>query len=130
MQVILDTVPVSYEPGHENTIYTDKKNIDYNNIIEYGNYHHAMISLLENPGHDFLPLKPKMIELFTNNFPKIYNKMLRFKDKYNCKTIHFDGAGAVKRATYEKINVSDLIKKTLQLYEKFNGSPFDTKLYL
>lgn len=123
LQERFDTVPIRHEPGYEEVKNTEKKNTDFNSIIEYGNYKYAMLSLLKNPGEDFNPLLPKMRELYVSNFEKVYNKMIKFREIYNNNNISFIGAGAVKPMKF-KVSMDDIINEAVDLYKNISGKDF------
>jgi ubiquitin-protein ligase len=126
LQERFDTVPIRHEPGYEKVKNTEKRNTDYNAIIEYGNYRYAMLSLLKNPGEDFSPLLPTMRELYVSNFEKVYNKMQKFREIYNHNNISFEGAGAVKHMKF-KVSMDNTIEEALKLYKSFTGTFFIEK---
>jgi ubiquitin-protein ligase len=117
LQERLGTTPIRFEPCYENVKNDDKRNTDFNTLIEYGNYNHAMLSLLQNPGEEFLPLLPIMKKLYIENFPKILDKMNMFKNKFEDKSISFSGVGAVPLMNY-KVNMTSIIQRATELYEK------------
>jgi ubiquitin-protein ligase len=123
IQERFDTVPIRHEPGYERTTNNDIKNINYNKIIEYGNYKYAMLEILKNPGDDFKPLIPKMQELYVSNFEKVYQKMIKFKDVNQGSSVSFCGAGAVRPMKYN-INMDNIITDAIEMYKSITGNNF------
>jgi ubiquitin-protein ligase len=123
IQERFDTVPIRHEPGYETVLNGSNKHINYNKIVEYGNYRYAMLDILKNPGEDFNPLIPRMKELYVSNFEKVYKKMIKFKNENQGSTVTFKGAGAVKNMVYN-IDMNNIIKDAVEMYKNISGETF------
>ena len=115
MLSLLDSNPISHEPGYEN--FKDKSTQLYNTVIEYNNINSLIISqtrnIITNKDNEFYYFKDIIINHIKNNYDKLLKKIesLINKTKFKNNTI-------IKVGLYNiniVINYNNLKKKFEQL---------------
>ena len=118
IQERFDTCPINHEPGYEKKTVKDGDIIEVNLLMEYFNYTLGILEMMKNNDQYVLPFRSKMEESFINKYPKLINRIMELKEKYNQKTINTINYGLVPKMScvldYDKL-LDDFEQKYFEL---------------
>jgi ubiquitin-protein ligase len=115
LQSILDNDPLLNEPGfHRNNKHQLKMINNYNDVIFCENIKSLIMKNYSNIPEDFLVFKDTIIDNFKNNYMKIYNNILKYKELSDRNIII-----NIYRINYE-IKIKEIIDSYLDFCNKLN----------
>ena len=111
IQSLLNSRPIQNEPGWENE--NGARHLDYNNVVEYYNYHISMRDVLNKPIVGYEMFHPIMIDYFVKNFKNIYQKLNQNIEEKDYKVVNSSiySLSAVLNYTVLRDDLVDLYKK-------------------
>jgi len=115
LQSILDNDPLLNEPGfHRNNKHQLKMINNYNDVIFCENIKSLIMKNYSNIPEDFIVFKDTIIDNFKNNYMKIYNNILKYKELSDRNIII-----NIYRINYE-IKIKEIIDSYLDFCNKLN----------
>lgn len=121
IQERFDTCPVNHEPGYEKLNVKNSEIIDLNLLIEYNNYKHGILEMMNNNDPYVSPFKSKMEESFINKYNSIVKRINELKKDHNNRDIKTKAYGLVPSMNC-KLDYDYLLERFKNKYIELTGN--------